>query len=96
MKPNKLSGFIGQGVLALALSATPLLAQTGGTGGTDQGAGPAGTTQGGATYRADDDRDWGWVGLLGLIGLAGLMRRRDVHDTHDARTTTTNYGTTNR
>ena len=30
--------------------------------------------------RNDDDRDWGWVGLLGLAGLLGLMpkKRRDV------------------
>ncbi|MFC4779397.1 WGxxGxxG family protein [Paenibacillus sp. GCM10023252] len=31
------------------------------------------------TYRAaaaaDDDFDWGWLGLLGLIGLAGLKGR---------------------
>ncbi|HET7844382.1 MAG TPA: WGxxGxxG family protein [Xanthomonadales bacterium] len=38
------------------------------------------------TTRADDDRDYGWVGLLGLIGLAGLARRKDHH--HDTRTTT--------
>ncbi|WP_285844078.1 WGxxGxxG family protein [Brevibacillus borstelensis] len=30
------------------------------------------------TYRtaaADNDTDWGWIGLLGLAGLAGLMGR---------------------
>jgi MYXO-CTERM domain-containing protein len=26
---------------------------------------------------ADNDRDWGWIGLLGLAGLLGLRRRRD-------------------
>lgn len=36
--------------------------------------------------RADEDRDFGWIGLFGLIGLAGLMgRKRD-----------SNYDTTHR
>jgi MYXO-CTERM domain-containing protein len=36
--------------------------------------------------RDDDDRNFGWIGLLGLLGLAGLLgRRRDV----GVRTTTT-------
>jgi hypothetical protein len=28
----------------------------------------------------DDDRDWGWLGLIGLAGLLGLLpkKRRDV------------------
>ena len=32
-----------------------------------------------ATTEADDDSDWGWLGLLGLAGLAGLagLRRRN-------------------
>jgi MYXO-CTERM domain-containing protein len=25
----------------------------------------------------DEDRDWGWIGLLGLLGLAGLFGGRD-------------------
>jgi LPXTG-motif cell wall-anchored protein len=37
---------------------------------------------------ADDDRDFGWIGLLGLIGLAGLMgRKRDNHYDTAHRTT---------
>ena len=38
------------------------------------------------TYRtnaADNDTDWGWLGLLGLIGLAGMMGRG--RDRGDAR-----------
>jgi MYXO-CTERM domain-containing protein len=27
--------------------------------------------------RADNDKDWGWIGLLGLGGLLGLRKRRD-------------------
>lgn len=27
------------------------------------------------TTAADNDTDWGWIGLLGLAGLAGLMGR---------------------
>lgn len=26
----------------------------------------------------DDDRDWGWLGLLGLAGLLGLMPKKRV------------------
>ena len=38
--------------------------------------------------RADDDRDFGWIGLFGLIGLAGLMgRKRDQHYDTTHRTT---------
>ena len=29
--------------------------------------------------RSDDNRDWGWIGLLGLAGLAGLRRKSDDH-----------------
>ena len=49
----------------------------------------------------EDDRDWGWLGLLGLAGLLGLMPRKRtavVHETtrdvRDARTTAP--GTTDR
>jgi MYXO-CTERM domain-containing protein len=27
--------------------------------------------------RAEDHKDWGWLGLLGLGGLLGLRKRRD-------------------
>ncbi|HUP79605.1 MAG TPA: WGxxGxxG family protein, partial [Pirellula sp.] len=58
------------GVLALALLVCPfaisMFAQNTNT--------PAGTPV--QTVR-DDDRDWGWLGLIGLLGLAGLLRRRD-------------------
>jgi len=55
----------------------------GGTG-DGTGAGGMGTTgnngvvngnQGYVTTAADNDMDWGWLGLLGLVGLAGLMGR---------------------
>ena len=63
--------------LALALllgalaPATPALAQTG----TDTG---VTTTQAGDDR--DDDKDWGWIGLLGLLGLAGLMKKDHHRD----------------
>jgi MYXO-CTERM domain-containing protein len=28
----------------------------------------------------DNDRDWGWIGLVGLAGLLGLRRRNDRRD----------------
>ena len=64
-------------VLAAALTCgavSPSFSQTGGT--------PPQTTQ-----RADNDRDWGWIGLLGLVGLAGLMgRKRDTYDSTNRTT----------
>ena len=49
-------------------SALPSLAQTTGAG-TDR-----------TVTRVDNDRDWGWIGLLGLAGLLGLRRRPDRTD----------------
>ena len=43
--------------------------------------------------RDDDNKDWGWIGLLGLAGLLGL-RRRDTHVHHDTTTTTGRSSTT--
>ena len=41
-----------------------------------------------AEQRADNDRDFGWIGLLGLVGLAGLMgRKRDNQFDTTHRTT---------
>lgn len=50
--------------------------------------GTAGTTY--ETERADNDTDWGWLGLLGLAGLMGLKRREPVvhRDTRPATSTT--------
>lgn len=61
---------------------------------------PSGTTASGTTTstsgtptttvrRVDDDRDWGWIGLLGLAGLAGLLRKNDRHDINRTTTGTT-------
>ena len=33
----------------------------------------------------DNDRDWGWLGLLGLGGLLGLMPRKRVPVVHETR-----------
>lgn len=90
MKFEKMTRLAGQGVLALALCATPLFAQGGS--GTGQGTGTTGGAQAGDTYRGDGDNDWGWVGLLGLAGLAGLLRRRDARDV--STSTNPNYGST--
>ena len=39
----------------------------------------------------DDDRDYGWIGLLGLAGLLGLRRREaHVHTDHVDTTTRSN------
>jgi MYXO-CTERM domain-containing protein len=44
------------------------------------------------TRRDDDNRDWGWIGLLGLAGLLGL-RRRDREHVHVDTTTTRDRAT---
>lgn len=31
------------------------------------------------TERVDNDRDFGWIGLLGLAGLLGLRRKTEEH-----------------
>ncbi|WP_183438848.1 WGxxGxxG family protein [Methylobacterium sp. R2-1] len=65
-------------VLALALVATPALAQQNNTNPTA----PQQNAQRDADR--DDDFDMGWLGLIGLLGLAGLLGRRG-HD-HVTRT----------
>ena len=54
-----------------------------------------GTTTGATTtterVEVEDDRDFGWIGLLGLAGLLGLRRKPEVH-----RTTTTTGTNNNR
>ena len=74
-KSHALSKWIRSGVLALTLVlclfAISVSAQNANTG-------AAGTPI--QTVRGDDDRDWGWLGLIGLLGLAGLLRRRDAPD----------------
>jgi MYXO-CTERM domain-containing protein len=56
-------------------------------------AGDTATTNGGATTTQvsrddDNDRDYGWIGLLGLAGLLGLRRKHDDHRADVHRTST--------
>ena len=72
IKGRILSKWIRGGVLALALVICPFaisnFAQNANT--------PVSGTP--VQTARDDDRDWGWLGLIGLLGLAGLLRRRDT------------------
>ncbi len=79
-------------ILTLTMGVT-VYAENGGVGqpgGTNAGVNAnVGTTNTGVNqgynnmYRAtaaEDDVDWGWLGLLGLAGLAGLMGRNRERD----------------
>ena len=81
MKRSDLSEAIGAGIiaagLALAPAHLPASAQTDTTGGTTGGANTTTTTTGGSDVAgADNNFDWGWLGLLGLSGLLGLIPRK--------------------
>ena len=79
---KKVNAIAGRAILAISLTAAialPVSAQTS----TDPATGATMTTQ---TVPVDDDKDFGWIGLLGLAGLLGLRRKNDDH----IRTTTTN------
>lgn len=80
---KKVNAIAGRTILALSLSAAcamPVVAQNTATD-------PATTTTTQTVPVEDDDKDYGWLGLLGLAGLLGLRRKRDDH----VRTTTTNH-----
>jgi len=47
---------------------------------------PQTASQTGRTDYNDNDRDWGWIGLLGLAGLLGLRRRDHDHHVDATRT----------
>ena len=77
---KKVNAIAGRALLAMSLTAAcalPVAAQTN----TD----PAATTTTTQTVPVEDDKDFGWIGLLGLAGLLGLRRKKDEH----IRTTTT-------
>lgn len=61
------------GLLAAALVATPLFAQT-----ADPNRPSDFSTTSRAADHRDDGFDMGWLGLLGLAGLAGLRRKESV------------------
>ena len=73
-------------VLGLAvMCAMPAAAQTTPSGTSTSTSGTPSTT----IRQADNDRDWGWIGLLGLAGLAGFFRKNDRHDVSRPMSTST-------
>ncbi len=88
MQHRNLAKILGVGALTLSLSILPGLSASAQTSATPGAADTAYT-------EADDNFDWGWLGLLGLIGLAGLAgkkrepeRYRDPNPGEESRTTT--------
>ena len=87
MRSSKLTKIVATTIFGLSIAtvypASLTLAQTTTTpGGTTTEDTTTTTPQTGAgTYAAEDDMDWGWLGLLGLGGLAGLMGRKREHHT---------------
>ena len=81
---KKVNAIAGRAILAISLTAacaTPSFAQNTATD-------PNATTTTTQTVPVEDDKDFGWIGLLGLAGLLGL-RRRHHHDDMDHRRTST-------
>jgi len=91
MKGSDLSKAIGAGIiaagLALAPAHLPASAQTDTTGGTTNGTNSTTTTTGSDVASADNDIDWGWLGLLGLSGLLGLIPRKREENVRHTTTT---------
>ena len=91
MKRSDLSKAIGAGIiaagLALAPAHLPASAQTDTTGGTTGGTNSTTTTTGSDVASADNNTDWGWLGLLGLSGLLGLIPRKREENVRYTTTT---------
>jgi LPXTG-motif cell wall-anchored protein len=81
MKINRVSKFVGAGVLAASLAVAPLtIAQAQNTAPdtttTQQNSNTDATGPIDSNTERDDNNDLGWFGLLGLIGLAGLAGKK--------------------
>ncbi len=91
MKRSDLSKVIGAGIIAAGLAIVPAnlpaSAQTNTAPGTNSTT--TTTTPRSDVYRADADNDfeWGWLGLLGLSGLFGLMPRKREENVRHTTTT---------
>ena len=84
---KKVNAIAGRAILAISFTAAcslPLHAQTTTAG--DPAATSTTTTQ---TVPVEEDKDFGWIGLLGLAGLLGLRRKKEAHVVRTTTNTTT-------
>lgn len=82
---KKVNAIAARAALVISMGVVTALPAHAQTTATDPAATSTTTTQ---TMPVEEDRDFGWIGLLGLAGLLGLRRKKDDHVHRTTNTTT--------